>query len=277
MIRLVATDLDGTLWGQTVQVRPNVRAAVDELTAQGVIVLAATGRRPRSARTALHDNNLFLPAVCLDGTFGEDFDAGRRFHESLFSAAEAAAVLALFDGHAIAPNVFVDHHEIDVLLAAAPSHSAPSGAAQRAESILPWAAIGPLAEAVPRHRVAAFTVIGGELDVLAPLAAAVTAAGLARATLTRDSLYGGTSLSVIPTAANKWAGVLAFAAALGIGPDEILGVGDAANDIELLQGAGHAVAVRTAAPEVLAHADQLIDPPDDDGWASLVDICSRLG
>lgn len=276
MIRLVATDLDGTLWGRTVQMRPRVRAAIDELTRRDVIVLAATGRRPRSARTALNDNGLFGPAVCLDGTFGEDFTAGRRFHESLFTAAEAAGVLRLFAGHAIAPNVFVDHHEIDVLLAALPAHDPGSDRARRAESILPWAAIGPLEDAVPNHRVAAFTVIGGELDDLSPLAAAVTAAGLARATLTRDSLYGGTSLSVIPLAASKWAGVAAFATALGIEPDEILGVGDAANDIELLQGAGHAVAVRTAAPEVLAEADQLIDPPDDDGWAELVDICAEL-
>jgi HAD superfamily hydrolase (TIGR01484 family) len=275
MIRLVATDLDGTLWGRTVEVRPAVRAAIDELTRREVIVLAATGRRPRSARTALHDNGLFLPAVCLDGTFGEDFNAGRRFHEAMFTSAEAISVLALFANHRIAPNVFVDHHEIDVLLATAPSHDAPD-TAKRAESILPWAAVGPLEEAVPHHKVAAFTVIGGDLDELSPLAAAIAATNLARATLTQDSLYGGTSLSVIPTAASKWAGVMAFATALGINPDEILGVGDAANDLELLRGAGHAVAVRTAAPEVQAAADQLIDPPDNDGWAAVVDICHTL-
>jgi hydroxymethylpyrimidine pyrophosphatase-like HAD family hydrolase len=70
--------------------------------------------------------------------------------------------------------------------------------------------------------------------------------------------------------------VAAFATALGIAAGEILGVGDAANDVELLHGAGHAVAVRTAAPEVLAEADQLIDPPEEDGWAALVDICAAL-
>lgn len=276
MIRLVATDLDGTLWGRSIEITPAVRAAIDALVAEGVIVLAATGRRPRSARTALHDNGLFLPAVCLDGTFGQDFsvadaEAWPRFHEALFDAPAADSVLELFTRHGVNPNVFVDHHEIDVLLAEEPAHNA-----ERAESILPWARIGPLAEAVPRHRVAAFTFIGGEHDVLAPVAAAVNAAGLARATLTRDSLYGGTSLSVIPNTASKWAGVLAFATALGITPEEIVGVGDAANDLELLQGAGHAVAVRTAVDEVLAAADQLIDPPDDDGWAALVRIVDEL-
>ncbi len=271
MIRLVATDLDGTLWDATVQVRGDVRLAIEELARRGVIVLAATGRRPRSARTALEENGLFLPAVCLDGTFGEDFVRGQRFHQSLFTGPEAVAVLAAFVGHGIAPNVFIDHPELDVLLAELPSHHP-----HRAESLLPWAHIGPLAEAVPQHRVAAFTVIGGVLEELAPLAAAITSAGLARATLTRDSLYGGTSLSVIPAAASKWAGVAAFAAQFGIGAAEILGVGDAANDLELLQGAGHAVAVRTATAEVLAAADTLIDPPADGGWTALVELCAAL-
>ncbi len=271
MIRLVATDLDGTLWDRTVTVRPAVRAAVEELSRRGVIVLAATGRRPRSARTALRDNGLALPAVCLDGTFGEDFVRGERFHESLFGAADALAVLQLFDAHAVAPNVFVDHTEVDVLLGKAPTHSP-----ERAESLLEWAHVGPLAHSVPQHRVAAFTVIGGVFDELAPLAGAITAAGLARATLTSDSLYGGTSLSVIPIEASKWAGVEAFALSLGIHASEIIGVGDAANDIELLQGAGHAVAVRTAAPQVLAVADGFIDPPGEDGWAALVEICADM-
>lgn len=272
MIRLVATDLDGTLWDRTVELRPDVRRAVEELGRRGVVVLAATGRRPRSARTALHENRLQLPAVCLDGTFGEDFTRGERFHEALFAPEVADVVLAAFVAHGVAPNVFVDHPEIDVLLAEVPSHRP-----ERAESLLDWAAIGPLEEALGEHRVAAFTVIGGELEQLAPVAAAVAASGAARATLSTDSLYGGTSLSVIPAAASKWAGVAAFAALAGIEAAEILGVGDAANDLELLQGAGCAVAVRSAAPEVRAAADHLIDPPGQGGWAELVDLCASLG
>lgn len=271
MIRLVATDLDGTLWDRTVELRADIRRAIDELERRGVVVLAATGRRPRSARTALEENRLHVPAVCLDGTFGEDFTRGERFHEALFTPESAAAVLAAFVAHGVVPNVFVDHPEIDVLLAEVPSHRP-----ERAESLLDWAYIGPLDEALGEHRVAAFTVIGGELDVLAPVAAAVAAGGSARATLSTDSLYGGTSLSVIPAAASKWAGVAAFAALAGIDASEVLGVGDAANDLELLVGAGCAVAVSTAAAEVRAAADHVIGPPGEGGWADLVDLCESI-
>jgi HAD superfamily hydrolase (TIGR01484 family) len=267
MIRLVATDLDGTLWDRSCTVRDSAREALAELHRRGIVVLAATGRRPRSARTALEQNELDLPAVCLDGTFGEEFAAGRRFHEALFDAVAAAAVLAHFESFGVDPNVFVDHPHLDVLLADAPTHRD-----EGAESLLQWAMVAPLRDTVPEHRVAAFTVIGGTLERLAPLASAIRAGGLARATLTADSLYGGTSLSVIPLPASKWAGVAAFAALAGIAAEEVLGVGDAANDLELLVGAGRSVAVSTAAPEVLAAADATIPPPGDDGWAALLDL-----
>ncbi len=271
MIRLVATDLDGTLWDRSVQAQPEALAAIFELQQRGVTVLAATGRRPRSARTALEENGLSLPAVCLDGTFGEDWAAGHRFHQAFFTPEESAGVLAAFVELAVNPNVFVDHPELDVLLTELPAHQP-----ERAEALLPWAHIGPLQHSVPNHTVAAFTVIGGVLAELAPLARALTASGLARATLSSDSLYGGTSLSVIPNAASKWAGVAAYAATLGIEAEEIMGVGDAANDLELLAGAGVAVAVRTACEEVLAIADTIIDAPAKGGWAELVDLCASM-
>ncbi|MFN0089612.1 MAG: HAD family hydrolase [Acidimicrobiales bacterium] len=267
MIRLVATDLDGTLWDRTCELRPDVRAALAELERRGVAVVAATGRRPRSARTALEANDILLPAVLLDGTLGEDFSLGQRFHELFFEAASAAAVLDAFHAHQLEPNVFVDHPDVDVLLAERPSTD-PG----HADYLAQWALIGPLRPAIVGHSITAFTIIGGDRDQLAPVAEAVASAGAGRATLVIDSLYGGTSLSVIPTTAHKWAGVAAFAARLGITADEVLAVGDAANDVELLAGAGVAVAVRGAAEEVLAEADHLIDPPGKGGWTAVLDL-----
>ena len=270
-IRLIATDLDGTLWDRSCVVHPAVLEALAELKAQGVTVMAATGRRPRSARTALDDNGIQLPAVLLDGTLGEDFVTGERFHEILFATANAQAVYAAFRQHDLEPNVFVDHPEIDVLLAERPS-TKPT----HADHLAAWARIGPVQEALDDHAIAAFTIIGGTEQDLAPVAAIVTKGGWGHATLVHDSLYGGTSLSVIPSTANKWAGVASYAARLGIDRAEVLGVGDASNDVALLRGAGVAVAVRNASPDALAEADHLIEPPGDGGWASLVDLIRRL-
>ena len=55
---------------------------------------------------------------------------------------------------------------------------------------------------------------------------------------------------------------------------EAVAVGDAPNDIELLAGAGYAVAVASSRPEVLAVADAVCAAPEDGGVA---DVLEALG
>ena len=53
VIRLVATDLDGTFWTSEMVVPERHVKAVRELASRGVTVLVATSRRPRVVRAAL--------------------------------------------------------------------------------------------------------------------------------------------------------------------------------------------------------------------------------
>ena len=50
-------------------------------------------------------------------------------------------------------------------------------------------------------------------------------------------------------------------------PEEIMCLGDAANDIEMLTFSGIGVAMGNAKPEVKAYADYVTDDIDNDGWA----------
>lgn len=76
VIRLVATDLDGTFWYADMVVPERHADAVRELAAVGVTVLAATSRRPRVARAGLGRAGLALPAVLVDGAIGILMDHG---------------------------------------------------------------------------------------------------------------------------------------------------------------------------------------------------------
>lgn len=69
-----------------------------------------------------------------------------------------------------------------------------------------------------------------------------------RIILNRDSLM------VLPPGAGKAAGTLAAAARLGLQPEELAGIGDAENDLELLAACGVAAAVADAVPEVRERA-----------------------
>ena len=84
VIRLVATDLDGTFWGEDQVVPAAHLTAAEELIESGVTVLAATSRRPRVVRRQLAMVGLTLPAVLIDGALGVDFRSDERFHQSCF-------------------------------------------------------------------------------------------------------------------------------------------------------------------------------------------------
>ncbi|MFT6987491.1 MAG: Cof subfamily protein (haloacid dehalogenase superfamily) [Psychromonas sp.] len=66
---------------------------------------------------------------------------------------------------------------------------------------------------------------------------------------------------------NKGKGMAALTAHLGLRPEQIICVGDAANDLEMIKFAGLGVAMENAIDEVKAHADYITMSNDQDGVA----------
>ena len=61
-----------------------------------------------------------------------------------------------------------------------------------------------------------------------------------------------------------------LAAELGIGPAEVIAFGDMPNDLPLLEWAGTSYAMANAHPTVLALADHVAPPNDEDGVAAVL-------
>lgn len=68
---------------------------------------------------------------------------------------------------------------------------------------------------------------------------------------------------------NKGKGMEALTAHLGLSPEQIICVGDAANDLEMIKFAGLGVAMGNAIDEVKAHANYITASNDDDGVAHI--------
>ncbi|WP_435237611.1 Cof-type HAD-IIB family hydrolase [Psychromonas sp. PT13] len=66
---------------------------------------------------------------------------------------------------------------------------------------------------------------------------------------------------------NKGKGMEALTAHLGLTPEQIICVGDAGNDLEMIQFAGLGVAMENALDEVKAHANYITKSNDQDGVA----------
>jgi hydroxymethylpyrimidine pyrophosphatase-like HAD family hydrolase len=271
VIRLLATDLDGTFWGRDLVPPAEHVAAVAELTRRGVTVLAATSRRPRVVRQRLGDAGLSLPAVLIDGGVGIDFRTGERFHEAVFGAEAASNALAVFRSFGLDPCLYVDDPEIDVALSAT-----PSTCAEHVAHLGPIAGTRDLDEIALTHAVFAFSVFGRDHDVLAPVARELTDAGLA-VVLYPEPVYGRFGLLVNPQGVSKWSGIEAYCARHDIAPDEVAAVGDGLNDLDMLRQAAVRIGVRGGRDEVAAIADFMIDAPERGGWVKTIEIVAPGG
>jgi len=266
-IELVVTDLDGTLWDAGERIHDRTLAALRELQDRRVPLLVATGRRPRSAATALARSGLTPPAVLLDGAIGRDLPDGRIFHRRCFAPDVAAAALQAFAVERLSPCVYVERPDADVVVGPDPSTHP-----RHVEMIGEWLGHDDLAGVVTRDPVYAFGVVGRDRDVLQGVAERIAASTTAHALVTRDVFFGGATLMVRPQGINKWEGVLSFCADRGLDSAHVLALGDGENDLELLTGARVSCVVSDGCDAALALADHVIDPAHDGGWCRVLEL-----
>jgi hydroxymethylpyrimidine pyrophosphatase-like HAD family hydrolase len=272
MIRLVATDLDGTFWGRDL-IAPDAHvAAVKELLRRGVTVLAATSRRPRVAKKHLGAAGLELPAVLIDGAVGIDFRTDVRFHEAVFQANDARQMLEAFRAHGLDPCLYVDDPEIDIAVS-----STPSTCAEHLENLGPVLGTHDLDNAVASMPIYAFSVLGLDYEVLAPLALELAYENGASAVLYPEPVYGRFGLVVNPQGVSKWSGIEAYCTNHGIAPEEVAAVGDGLNDVSMLRHAGMRIGVKGGCDEIIDLADFLIPPPEKRGWERIPDLLEGSG
>ncbi len=79
------------------------------------------------------------------------------------------------------------------------------------------------------------------------------------------------ALMVLPAGVDKASGLLAALAELGVSPGDAVGVGDAENDLAMLEACGLAVAVANALPAVKERADRVTRGERGVGVAELMD------
>jgi hydroxymethylpyrimidine pyrophosphatase-like HAD family hydrolase len=201
----------------------------------------------------------------LNGALALDLATDERFHRQHYDTEVAARVLEAFRAAALDPCVYVEHTEIEIYVGERPSthpgHLASFG---------PRAVTAHLDEIVATQPVLGFGVIGHPLGPLMTVVAGI--GDHAETHLSGDSQWGGDTLTVAPPGLSKWAGVLAYCELVGLDPDRVLAIGDGPNDIELLTNATIAVVPESAFSEALALADHLVAPPDQGGWATVLDL-----
>lgn len=265
-VRLVATDLDHTLLRPDLSVSPRTRAALDAVRAAGIVVLPVTARQPVGVRPIAAEAGFEGWALCSNGSLAIHLATGERLWEETVSvAAQQRLVEAL--AARIPGLVYVSVRDGGEQFVAQEGY--PELASLNFEDHkrdprsmgshpLAYVLAEPSIKLVVRHPDLGpgelyDTITGFGFDDIA-----VTQSGAPFV----EVMAGGTS--------KAW-GVARMCAHLGIAREDVVAFGDARNDVEMLQWAGHGVAVANAVPEALAAADEVTGANTDDGVAAVLE------
>jgi len=270
VIKLVATDLDGTFLREDLTVSPRTRAAADAVRALGIPVVPVTARQPVGLRGLADEAGFDSWAVCSNGGLVIDLATGRRLHEAevavaaqtaLVEALEAALPGCLYVSVRDGGEVFVPVHGYGDI-AALRDH-------KREPSTMSGHPIGdvlaePSLKFIVRHPKVPVPEV---LDVV--LGLGLTGFGATHS--------GAPFVEVMPEGVSKATGLARLCAELGVAREEVLAFGDAPNDVEMVGWAGHGVAVANAALRVREVATEVTASNADDGVALVLERLAEGG
>ncbi len=255
-IRLIATDVDGTLMEPGTTVPEGNRAALRAAAERGVRVALATVRTRATALRIVEEIGVPCDLVCQGGAVVHDA-GGRLLREVVLPLDLAREIAAFGDAHGLGLLTTIDgeHHWGPGYVSALPG--------------------------VPKARVHFATNLA--TVTRAPTRFMVTGERGVRLLLER---FGGRGLHIVRhlradgsildaaitrEGGSKAEGLAALCRGLGIGLGEVLALGDAESDVGMLREAGVGVAVANAPPEVRAAADWVAPAAGECGVAAAVE------
>ncbi len=277
--QLIAIDLDGTLLNPKGEVSPRTAAAVRGVVAAGFKACFCTGRNWTESRAIIETVGHHGPAVFVGGATVVDTGTGRLIKHSPMHPSLAAEVCGFFERNGQAAMALQDTGTagVDYLI---------SGDVAVNPSLQLWmrltrAAYERAADLAghPHPHTVRVSVVN-EPAATADLSRGLIATFGNRIVFHSVSVpsHGVDVLEVFDPSVNKWQGLLAVAAELGVAPADTIAIGDDVNDLPMLRHAGLGVAMGNARPDVKAAAKRTIGPNAEDGLAAfLEELATRAG
>ena len=241
--RLAAIDLDGTLLGPDKKVSEENAAAVRRLTAHGVKVVIASGRRHQNSIRFQRQFELDGPIIACQGGLIRDGESGNVI-EAHFLPQTVARDITKEGAKA---GVRVIYYHLDHLYVAERNNEWIELYESRVgEKTEPLADLGQL-----DGRRALKIVWYGD-----PLILGKARPRLAELYREKVDLLSTEkeNLEFMPRGINKATALAKVAAELGIRPEEVLAFGDGENDVQMLSWAGAGVAMRHGNAAAIAAA-----------------------
>ncbi|MFZ0531312.1 MAG: Cof-type HAD-IIB family hydrolase [Propionicimonas sp.] len=263
LVRLIASDLDGTFLRDDKTISGRTLGAVRAATAAGIAVIAATGRQAQQLPEEVADSGV-RHVVASNGAIGFDLVERRVLFQDLLTPSTAAAIVAYFTER-LPDARFSAVRDHGARHAAEPGYT---DLLSEMERVARWWRIDtePLADVVSEPTLK-LTVRHPWLDA-DELLAILAESGLPGFHATTS---GAPFLEIAGDGVTKASGVARLCQLLDVDASEVLAAGDARNDVELISWAGLGVAMGNAVPEAQAAADWVTASNEDDGLALAIE------
>ena len=258
-IRLVLSDVDGTLVTPDKQLTDATISAARSLHEAGIVLAITSSRPPRGLRMLVEPLALAAPiAGCNGGVIVNSDFSMIESHTLDLTTAEEAVDLLLRAGL----DVWIYTDDVWMVRDQAAAHVA------REAWILQFGpTIVPAFKSVLLTNAAKIVGVSDNPTVVAECEAAAQVALGAKASASRSQSY---FLDVTHPQANKGAVVTALSRRFDIRPEEIATIGDMPNDVLMYRECGLSIAMGNASDAVKAQAAASTDTNENDGFAKAI-------
>jgi Cof subfamily protein (haloacid dehalogenase superfamily) len=263
-IRLIATDIDGTLLNSRSELSERAEKALKAAIEQGVQIVLATGKTFHSGQYVINKAKLNAPGIYVQGTVTYNSDGTIRTQQTLDTtvarqaitfAEDRGYVVSLYSGSRILVRRM--HERIQYL--AEHYHEPVPEAVGPLQNILGTIPVNKVLFVSPGDDGRRMRALRWQLNAQLDGAARLLQAGVPD------------MLEMLPPGASKGAALRALLKELRIEPSQVMTLGDAENDLEMIQMAGIGVAVGNAEQALKDAAKYTVASNNDDGFAEAVE------
>lgn len=270
-IRLIALDLDGTLYTDEKKITPHTLEVLAHAAEQGVLVMPATGRTATGFPNVLKELPFVRYALTSNGAAVHDFIEDRPVYTDLLSVEHTLELLEFAEASDCMDDVYID------------------GVGYSEESKLAHAdryfADPHMVEYVRRTRKAVPSIPGLVRELGRPVEKVVMYYGdIALRDRNLGSLRADpkwefshictalkNNIEITNRTADKGTSLIRFGEKMGIRRDQIMACGDGLNDLDMIREAGFGVAMANAVPEIKLAASYITKSNMEDGVAYAVE------
>lgn len=269
MIRLIVSDLDGTLLSDHETIHPENVAAIKAAMEQGIHFAVASGRSAASCSVLLRMHGLEeTPILAVNGCHIVEKPFGRTLAMHCMTAQAARESIDIMEAHGLEGCLYAGNaivytsqsalRECEGDMEASDYHDMLRSAGERVE-----AGLEAMRAAIETTPMKTFCLCQpGQEEAFAR--AREASAHIADTDLTSSWI---SNFEVMPAGVDKGTAVRDLAAQLGIAREDVLAFGDNDNDLPMLRWAGHGVAMRNSVPVVLEEIRRVTGHCRDGGVA----------